>query len=85
MINFAMGFLFVGLVTAFWTAYYGIVTRLPWGLQEPMEFFMATINTIRNVMPWFDTIWTVFCIALIVKVALFTFYRVIWTIDIIRG
>jgi len=85
MINFAIGFGFVALITAFWTGIYGQVTSLPWGLQEPMVFFMEHINTIRNIMPWMDTIWTVFTIALIVKVSLFTLDKIMWVISLIRG
>jgi len=85
MINFIVGLGFIGVLTVFWTAIYGTVTSLPFGMQEPMEFFMGIINTIRNLMPWMDTIWTIFVYALIFETSLFFLKGLFTVIKLVRG
>jgi len=86
MINFFIGFLFVGILSAFWTAFFGVVTVLPFGLEEPINFFMGIVNNLRNLMPWLNTLWTIFIYGLLfVKIPLWVLGRVVWIIGIIRG
>lgn len=85
MINTFIGFLFLALLSTFWSLFFGIVTELPFGLDEPVDFFMSIINNLRNLMPWLDTLWNVFIIALIVKIAIWSMDKIMWLIGIIRG
>lgn len=85
MINIIVGFVFAGAVSIFLSAYFGQVTSLPFGLDEPIDFFMSTVNNLRNLMPWLNTLWEVFIIGLIVKIAIWTFDKILWFIQLVRG
>lgn len=85
MINIIIGFVFAGAVSIFLSAYFGQVTSLPFGLDELIDFFMSTVNNLRNLMPWLNTLWEVFIIGLIVKIAIWTFDKILWFIQLVRG
>jgi len=61
------------------------VTQLPWGIDTPLSFFMTTINDIIYVMPWLEIVWTIFLLALGIKIAEFILQWVLYLIKLIRG
>lgn len=61
------------------------VTSLPLGVDEPMLFLTTRINDLLYYMPWLETIWNVFLIALGIKVALFIFEWILFFIRLARG
>jgi len=68
----------IGLtLLALWVLVMPEVTTLPWGIDEPLLFFMIRINDLMYVMPWLETVWNVFIIGVSVKIAVFIFK---WTI-----
>lgn len=85
MISIAVGFGFLALVTLYWTAVYGTVTQLPWGMQEPFQTFMDNVNILRNMMPWMDELWKFIVYILIFEVAFFVYTKVWSIVKLIRG
>jgi len=61
------------------------VTELPWGIDEPMVIFASTINNLIYYMPWLEVIWTLFLLALGIKVSLFILEWALFTLKLIRG
>lgn len=85
MINITIGFLFYIAVVAFWTAFFGTVDSLPWGLDPILHAFVSQINIIISVLPPFATIWNVFVIGMIVAFALQIAEYTILALKLIRG
>lgn len=85
MINLLIGIGFLATITVFWTAFFGSVTVLPWGLDEVLQIFMTQINLVIHILPPFETIWNVFIIAMGVKFSLLIMEYVIVIIRLIRG
>lgn len=81
MIGLAVGaFLITALV-----AITDPVTEIPFGLDQPVTYFITTVHDIIVYMPWFGTIWNVFIIGLVVKVMLFTFQWLLFAFKFARG
>jgi len=85
MINFVSGFAFLAVITLFWTATYGTVTELPWGMEEPFQIFMQQINILRNMMPWLDELWKFIVYVLVFEIAYFVYLKTWDIIKLIRG
>lgn len=85
MINLGVGLAFIVFITVFWTAIYGTVDSLPWGMQEPFEQFMLNINILRNLMPWMDELWKFIVYILLFEVLFFTFNSTWTIIKFVRG
>lgn len=81
MISIGIGVLLIGLLVATLEP----VTEVPFGLDEPVTYFITTIHDIITYMPWFGTIWNVFIIGLIVKVTLLTAHWILWAWKFARG
>jgi len=60
-------------ITIAWTILIGgPVTELPFGMQEPLEFFANQLAMIRDFMPWMEVIFQVFLIGVQVKLFMLT-------------
>jgi len=58
------------------------VTSLPFGLDYALTFFVGTIHGILKVMPFLITTWNLILAALAIEVALFTWERVKWFLEL---
>jgi len=61
------------------------VVELPETLQYALTNFASTIGQLINVMPWMGTIWTVFLIAMAVKITLFLLRTAFLVYQLVRG
>jgi len=85
MIASLIGIAIIAVITIFWTAFFGLVYELPYGLDPILVLFNNQVQLVIHILPPLATVWNVFIIGLHVKVLLFVMNRVQWIIGIIRG
>ncbi len=85
MLNSFVGFIFVGLFISVVGLLFPPVTSAPFGIDTPLQTFMLSVNTLRNLFPWLDTIWSLFIYAILIHTFAWTFTTFYSIVKLIRG
>lgn len=59
-----------------------VVTELPFGIDEALQFFVGNIRALIELLPWLATVWNLFLWALFIKSLLFIFHWVRWFVEL---
>jgi len=72
-----------GLVLLLYSFIGDPVVSMPFGLQEPLEFFSSTLHGVIEFMPWFEVPFNLILVGLSIKMVLITIALFKWLMSLI--
>lgn len=59
-----------------------VVSELPYGMDEALSFFVATIKSLLQLLPWMQIVWNLILWAIFIKSLLFAWRWIQWFIHL---
>jgi len=85
MTNFVIGLTFLALFSITWSAIFGIVTELPYGMEPAVQAFSNAMYSAQLILPLLSTPFELVLAAIEVKMAIIMFFVALWFVRLVRG
>ena len=83
--NLGIGFIFLTMISALWTIFFGTVDTLPFGMEEVLQIFSNSVNSTIQIIPLLETPYQLLIWAIKLKVSLIVVMLLLYFVNLVRG